>query len=107
MSHAQQAQNPGVCFSRAYAKINLTLDVLGRRADGYHELATVIQAVDLYDTLCLTEIAEEAVQLHCDRPELSNTENLAARAAQLVRQRMQIRRGVLIELHKRIPMAAG
>src|SRR5260370_4244419 len=83
------------------------MEGLGRRGDGDHELASVMQAVDLHDTLCLTEIVEETVQLHCDRPELSNTENLAARAAQLVRQRMQIRRGVLIELHKRIPMAAG
>lgn len=107
MSHAQQAQRPGVCFSRAYAKINLTLDVLGKRADGYHELATIMQAVDLYDTLCLTEILEETVQLRCDRPELNSTGNLAARAAILLRQRMQIRRGVLLELHKSIPIAAG
>ncbi|MEO7019754.1 MAG: 4-(cytidine 5'-diphospho)-2-C-methyl-D-erythritol kinase [Ktedonobacteraceae bacterium] len=107
MSYVQHAQNPSVCFSRAYAKINLTLDVLGRRADGYHELATIMQAVDLYDTLCLTEIADETVQLHCDRPELNSTDNLAARAALLIRQRVQSKRGVLIELHKRIPMAAG
>ncbi len=107
MSHAQQAQNPGVCFSRAYAKINLTLDVLGKRADGYHELATIMQAVDLYDTLCLTEISDETVQLRCDRPELNSVDNLAARAAILLRQRVQIKRGVLLELHKRIPMAAG
>lgn len=107
MSHAQQAQRPGVCLSRAYAKINLTLDVLGKRADGYHELATIMQAVDLYDTLCLTEIPEETVQLRCDRPELNSTDNLAARAAILLRQRMQKSRGVLLELHKTIPMAAG
>ena len=107
MSHAQQARNPGVCFSRAYAKINLTLDVLGRRADGYHELATIMQVVDLYDTLCLTEIPDETVQLRCDRSELNSTDNLAARAAILLRQRMQIRRGVLLELHKCIPMTAG
>jgi 4-diphosphocytidyl-2-C-methyl-D-erythritol kinase len=107
MSHAQHAQNPGICFTRAYAKINLTLDVLGRRADGYHELATVMQTVDLYDTICLTETADEQVHISCDRPELSNAENLAARAAQLVRQRLAIRQGVLLELHKRIPMAAG
>ncbi|HEU5381265.1 MAG TPA: 4-(cytidine 5'-diphospho)-2-C-methyl-D-erythritol kinase [Ktedonobacteraceae bacterium] len=107
MSHAQRAQNPGVCFVRAYAKINLTLDVLERRADGYHALATVMQTVDLYDTLCLTESTDDVVDLHCDQRELSNTQNLAARAALLLRQRMQTRRGVLIELHKRIPVAAG
>jgi 4-diphosphocytidyl-2-C-methyl-D-erythritol kinase len=107
MSHAQHAQNSGICFTRAYAKINLTLDVLGRRADGYHELVTVMQAVDLYDTICLAESPDEDVHIRCDRPELSNTENLAVRAAQLVRQRLDIKRGIVLELHKRIPMAAG
>lgn len=107
MSHAQPTQYTNVCFSKAYAKINLTLDVLGKRADGYHELATIMQTVDLYDTLCLTEIAGERVLLHCNRPELNTMDNLAVRAALLIRQRAQSRRGVLIELHKRIPMAAG
>jgi len=107
MSHAQHAQKPGICFVRAYAKINLTLDVLSRRADGYHELATVMQAVDLYDTICLAESVDEKVHIRCDRPELSNPENLAVRAAQLVRQWLGIRQGVVLELHKRIPMAAG
>ena len=107
MSHAQHAQNPGICFTRAYAKINLTLDVSGRRADGYHELATVMQTVDLYDTICLTESADEQVHLSCDRPELSNAENLVVRATQLVRQRLNIRQGIVLELRKCIPMAAG
>ncbi len=89
MSHAQRVQTSrDVCFVRAYAKINLTLDVLGRRADGYHELATVMQTVDLYDTLCLTAIDDNQVQVICTSPALSNDENLAGRAA-------------------RIPMAAG
>lgn len=107
MSYAQSTQNPGLCFTRAYAKINLTLNVLGRRADGYHELATVMQTVDLYDTICLAENTDEQVRLCCDRPELSNAENLAVRAAQIVRQRLGIRRGVVLELRKCIPMAAG
>ncbi len=107
MSHAQYAQSPGVCFVRAYAKINLTLDVSGRRADGYHELATVMQTVDLYDTICLAESEDEGVHIRCAWPELSNAENLSVRAAQLVLRRLQIRRGVLLELHKGIPIAAG
>lgn len=107
MSHAQHARNLGICFGRAYAKINLTLDVLGRRSDGYHELVTVMQAVDLYDTICLTETEDENVHLRCDHPELDNAENLAARAAQLVRRRLGIKRGILCEVRKRIPVAAG
>ncbi|HEX7734684.1 MAG TPA: 4-(cytidine 5'-diphospho)-2-C-methyl-D-erythritol kinase [Ktedonobacteraceae bacterium] len=107
MSHAQHAQNPGICFTRAYAKINLTLDVRGRRSDGYHELVTVMQTVDLYDTICLAESADEQVHLRCDRPELNNADNLVVRAAQLVRQRLDIKRGLVLELRKCIPMAAG
>ena len=108
MSHAQRAQILGdVCFVRAYAKINLALDVTGRRADGYHELATVMQTVDLHDTLCLTHTSDGRVRVDCTRPELSNEENLAAQAARLVRERFSISRGVLIELLKRIPMTAG
>jgi 4-diphosphocytidyl-2-C-methyl-D-erythritol kinase len=108
MSHAQRVQILGnVCFVRAYAKINLTLDVKGRRADGYHELATVMQTVDLHDTLCLTSADDGRVWVECTRPELNNEENLAAQAARLLRERCSISRGVLIELRKRIPVAAG
>ena len=108
MSHAQRAHTSGdVCFVRAYAKINLTLDILSKRADGYHELATVMQVVDLYDTLCLSTTSDNQVQIVCSIPELSNADNLAARAVDLVRQRFDITQGVLIELHKHIPMAAG
>jgi 4-diphosphocytidyl-2-C-methyl-D-erythritol kinase len=108
MSHAQRARTSGdVCFVRAYAKINLTLDVLGQRTDRYHDLATVMQTVDLYDTICLSATKDDRVQVVCAMPELSNDDNLAVRAAHLVRQRLAIRQGVLIELHKRIPIAAG
>jgi 4-diphosphocytidyl-2-C-methyl-D-erythritol kinase len=108
MNHTQyidMANN--FCFVRAYAKINLTLDVLGRRTDGYHELATIMQTIDLYDTICLTRSNDEQIQLICSRPELSNDENLVVRAAQLVRERLGLRQGITIELDKHIPMAAG
>ena len=94
-------------FAHAYAKINLALEVLGKRSDGYHELITIMQTIDLYDTICLTERADGDIHLTCTRPELSNSDNLAVRAAQLVRQRLGLRRGVHIELVKRIPSAAG
>ena len=108
MSHAQQAQiSCEVCFVQAYAKINLTLDVLNRRPDGYHQLATVMQTIDLHDTICLTTTNEQRVQVVCTTPALSNNDNLAARAADMVRQHFALRQGVRIELYKRIPMAAG
>jgi 4-diphosphocytidyl-2-C-methyl-D-erythritol kinase len=108
MSHAQRAQtSSNICFVRAYAKINLSLDVLGRRDDGYHELATVMQTIDLYDTICLTAAHDNRVHMISTIPALSNDDNLAARAAQLVRQQLTLTRGVVIELHKCIPMTAG
>ena len=108
MSHAQRAHSPdNSCFVQAYAKINLVLDVLGRRADGYHAVATVMQTVDLHDTICFTATDDDQVHMLCTAPTLSNDENLAARAAQLLRQRLGLTQGVRIELHKRIPVAAG
>src|SRR5579885_2195853 len=108
MSHAKHTYTPGsVRFVQSYAKINLTLDVLGKRADGYHELATVMQTVDLYDTLCLTMTDDKSVRVTCSRPELNNDNNLALQAAQAVRQRLALTQGLTIELHKRIPIAAG
>src|SRR5947209_4489719 len=108
MSYAQQIHiSSSICFVQAYAKINLTLDVLGRRTDSYHELTTVMQTIDLHDTICLTATDDNRVQVICTTPELSNDENLAARAVHLVRQRLAPTQGVKIELYKRIPMAAG
>jgi 4-diphosphocytidyl-2-C-methyl-D-erythritol kinase len=108
MSHAQQAQTPhNTCIAKAYAKINLTLDVLGRREDGYHALATVMQTVDVHDTLRLSIADDNQVRVICTTPTLSNDENLAVRAAQLLRRRLGLTQGVLIELEKCIPVAAG
>ena len=106
--HQQIPPVPGsICFIQSYAKINVTLDVLGRRSDGYHELASVMQTIDLYDTLCLTAIDEDEVRIFCSQAELSNADNLVVRAAQAVRKRLSLTRGVAIELQKRIPFAAG
>lgn len=92
---------------RSYAKINLTLDVLGKRADGYHELATIMQTVDLYDTICFVATDDDRVGISCNQPELCTEGNLVVRAAQAIRERLGLTQGVLIELHKRIPVAAG
>lgn len=93
----------------ARAKINLTLDILGKRSDGYHEVEMVMQAIALSDTLKFRETPVGAgVQLACDLPGLPGAErNLAYRAAKLVLERFHIRQGVAIELKKRIPIAAG
>lgn len=90
----------------AAAKVNLTLDVLGRRADGYHEIATVLQAVDLSDRLVLEEA--EGLELRTDASEVpADGANLAVRAARALAEAAGIARGVRIWLDKRIPVAAG
>ncbi len=95
-------------WARAPAKVNLHLEVLGRRADGYHDLATLMVAVSLYDTLEFRDDPSGDVRLVCDHPELSSgPDNLVCRAAQLMRQRAGIGSGVEVRLRKRIPLAAG
>lgn len=92
---------------KAYAKINLTLDILGKRPDGYHEVAMVMQSVGLYDTLQLERIPA-GIQLDIDVPGLAaDASNLAWKAAQLVMDTCGLTGGVHISLAKRIPMAAG
>jgi 4-diphosphocytidyl-2-C-methyl-D-erythritol kinase len=93
---------------RAPAKVNLFLEVLARRPDGFHEIATFMVAVSLCDVLEFTEEASGAVRLTCDRDDLSTgPDNLICRAAELLRRRSGGGRGAAIRLTKRIPMAAG
>jgi len=90
-----------------YAKINLTLDILGLRDDGYHEIATVMQSLALRDTLTLRR-REEGISLSVDVPGLEADErNLAHRAAALLIEACGVRGGVDIDIKKRIPIAAG
>ena len=91
---------------KAYAKVNLALDVLGTRPDGYHELETVMQTLDLHDRIELSPAP--AVDLVVDGADLPRgPENLARRAADLLKERTGYRGGALIKLHKKIPLAAG
>jgi len=89
----------------ACAKINLTLEVTGRRGDGYHEIATVLQEVDLKDTL--TFKAHRGLTLDCHIPDLEPSQNLAFKAAELLREEAGSRKGAAIRIKKRIPPAAG
>ena len=91
----------------ANAKINLTLDILGKRPDGFHEVAMVMQTIGLHDTLVM-EKSERDIELSINVPWLKADEkNLAWRAAELIRQEYGLEGGVRIELTKRIPVAAG
>jgi len=88
----------------AHAKINLCLEVLGRRPDGLHEVATVLQTVSLADRLRFA--ASSGITLRC-RGMAVTPDNLILQAAHLLRERTGTVQGCLIACHKRIPVAAG
>ncbi|MBF6589746.1 MAG: 4-(cytidine 5'-diphospho)-2-C-methyl-D-erythritol kinase [Ktedonobacterales bacterium] len=95
-------------FVPAYAKINLTLSVLGRRDDGYHALASVMQTISLHDTLRITPNASGACVCETDVPALQSPDNLALRAAWLLAATAADGTpGVAIELRKEIPAQGG
>jgi 4-diphosphocytidyl-2-C-methyl-D-erythritol kinase len=90
----------------AAAKVNLALEVLGKRADGYHELVTVMQAVDLSDRITLETADGLELRTRADGVP-DDGRNLALRAATALREAAGIERGARIGLDKRIPVAAG
>jgi 4-diphosphocytidyl-2-C-methyl-D-erythritol kinase len=88
------------------AKVNLALEVLGKRPDGYHEISTVLQAVDLFDRLTLT--AAPGLSLRVSGGEVpADGDNLVLRAARLLQEAAGVAGGAAIRLDKRIPVAAG
>ncbi len=92
----------------APAKVNLFLEVLAKRSDGYHALETLMVTAGLFDTLVLRNTAAGEVALTCSNPALSAGEdNLVVRAIRLLQQRTGCTRGCRMRLVKRIPMAAG
>ena len=92
----------------AFAKINLTLRVLGKRADGYHDLETIFQTVSLHDTIKITLLDQPHIILSCSDRSLSPGEdNLVIRAARALQRRFAPQRGARVHLEKRIPFQAG
>ena len=92
----------------AFAKINLSLRVLGQRADGYHDLDTVFQTVSLHDTITIAATDNSELTLSCDDRRLATDEtNLVVRAAESLRTRFGTGKGAHIRLEKRIPVQAG
>lgn len=101
---------------QAFAKLNLTLDILGRRDDGFHNVMTVMQTIDLSDRLLFatrdgSADSADALQLQCGRSSLQSEANLVMRAARLMQdalcKRGRFAPALTIELRKRIPVAAG
>ncbi|HEU4781818.1 MAG TPA: 4-(cytidine 5'-diphospho)-2-C-methyl-D-erythritol kinase [Ktedonobacterales bacterium] len=94
-------------FVPALAKINLTLSVLGKRDDGYHALASVMQTISLSDTLRVQTTDNDRITCAVNVPGLRNDENLAIRAARLLREEGYLTHGVALELRKEIPAQGG
>jgi len=92
----------------APAKLNLFLEILGRRPDGYHEVESLMVAVDLYDTLTFADDPSGRISLICDDPTLpTGPDNLVVKAAERLQRESGCPRGATIELRKSIPAQAG
>ena len=93
---------------KARAKINLGLDVLGKREDGYHEVRMVMQTIGIYDRLILTKIPEEEIRITSNLAFLPvNENNLIYKAIKLLKDEYNFTGGISVELNKFIPVAAG
>lgn len=93
---------------KAMAKVNLGLDVIRRREDGYHEVKMIMQTVDLFDELTFEVLEENRIEVFTDNQELPCDEgNLIYRAAALLTEKCRLEKGIRITLKKNIPIAAG
>lgn len=93
---------------KAYAKINLSLDVVGKREDGYHLLEMIMQQIDLYDVIEIYENSTGKIKIDCDKKYVPCDErNLAYKAAELFLSEYNIESGVNIKITKNIPVSAG
>lgn len=93
---------------KAYAKINLMLDILSRLEDGYHDLFMIMQSVSVYDEISVSESDDDSVTLSCNVASIPTDENnIAWKAAKAFFEFTGIRKGIRIEIKKNIPHAAG
>lgn len=90
---------------KAHAKLNLTLEVMGKRSDGYHEIASIMQTLDLADTVSVDH--SDRLELTCSDSTLEGPHNLAWKAAELLRSEFRVTERARIHIDKNIPVAAG
>lgn len=92
---------------KAYGKVNLSLDIVGKREDGYHFLEMIMQTIDLYDVINVVKIPS-GIEIKCNKSYVpTDRRNIAYRAAELFLETFKIKSGVRIEIEKNIPVAAG
>ena len=93
---------------KARAKINLTLDVIGKRENGYHDVEMIMQQIDLYDVVTVSCLEQDEITLTSNEPFLPlDDRNIAFKAAALMKNTYQIHQGFHIHIEKHIPIAAG
>ena len=93
---------------RAHAKINLYLNVVGKREDGYHNLETIFHSIGLHDDVIISKQEAKNITVRCEHPAVPcDSRNLAYQAAQLLSNAVGGIGGIAIDIHKRIPVAAG
>ncbi|MEA3454199.1 MAG: 4-(cytidine 5'-diphospho)-2-C-methyl-D-erythritol kinase [Candidatus Caldatribacteriota bacterium] len=91
----------------SYSKINLTLNILGKRRDGYHNIETIMQSINLADRIFIKE-EKEGIKIKCSHPLVPvDTQSLTYRSAEKILNRYRIKKGVKIEIDKKIPLASG
>lgn len=94
-------------IENAYAKINLSLDVVRRRDDGYHDVNMIMQSLELHDTVH-AELIQSGIEVNCDSAFVPNGEgNIAYRAAKIMLEETKSEKGVRIQIEKSIPVCAG
>lgn len=92
---------------KAYAKVNISLDIVGKRQDGYHILEMIMQSIDLYDEITVEKI-KKGIVITCNKPYVPTDErNLAYKAADVFLKKFNINSGVKINIKKNIPVSAG
>lgn len=93
---------------RSFAKINLGLEILGRRRDGFHEIRTLLQSISLHDTIAFSPFARDKILVEGDDPSIAwNSSNLVFQAARLLKDEHGVKEGMKIRVWKRIPAGRG
>ncbi len=93
---------------KSRAKVNLSIDVIGKREDGYHLVEMIMQTIDLYDKLKITEIEENSILIKSNSLDIPlNEDNIMYKAVNLLKNQFNIEKGIEISIEKNIPVAAG
>ena len=89
------------------AKINIYLKILKRRSDGYHELESAFQLINLYDELEVSSTKSKEIKIECNPDIIKLEENIIFKAVQLIKNKYKVKQGIHIKLKKEIPIGAG